>query len=107
MAIPSRGLNHIRTLAGRGDQMRVPYRCYMQITCLEMEKARRGAERRSAMERVAAIDRRLACIEQEKEEALAHITEGPRPPKRARGQQRVVRETAAPASAASGFRIRY
>ena len=63
MAIPSRGLNNIHTLAGRGDQLRIPYRCYMQITCLEMEKARRGAERRSAMERVEIIDKRIACIE--------------------------------------------
>ena len=62
MAIPRRGLNSIRTLAGHVDQLRVPYRCYMHITCLEMEKERRGAERRSAMERVEAIDRRLAAI---------------------------------------------
>jgi len=107
MAIPTRGLNHIRTLAGRGDVLRLPYHCYMQVTCLEMEKARRGAERRSAMERVAAIDKRLACIEREKAEALMRIAEGPAPPKPARKQQVVVRETSGPAAGRTGFRIRY
>lgn len=82
----------------------------MQITCLEMEKARRGAERRSAMERVDAIDKRLACIEQEKQAALLRMQEGsgpPTPARRQQQQQRVFRETAAPAPAGSGFRIRY
>jgi hypothetical protein len=108
MAIPIRGLTNIRTLAGRADQLRVPYRCYMQITCMEMEKARRGAERRSAMERVAAIDRRLACIELEKEAALMRIMESPGPSKvAARGRQRPASKTPSPAPAGSGFRIRY
>jgi len=110
MAIPSRGLNNIRTLAGRVDQLRVPYRCYMQITCLEMEKARRGAERRSAMQRVEAIDRRFADIEREKQKTLMRIQQGPvvsRPDRRLQ-QQRVVREApATPARPGTGFRIRY
>ena len=42
MAIPTKGINNIRTLSGRVDQLSLPYRSYMQITCLEMEKARRG-----------------------------------------------------------------
>jgi hypothetical protein len=113
MAIPKRGLNNLRTLAGRADQLRIPYRCYMQVTCLEMEKARRGAERRSAMDRVEIIDKRIACIEREKELALLRIAQGPGPGKPARKQQqqqqqqRVVRETSAPAPANAGFKIRY
>jgi hypothetical protein len=107
MAIPERGLTNIRTLAGRVDQLRVPYRCYMQITCLEMEKARRGSERRSAMQRVSSIDRRLACIELEKEAALMRIMESPGPSKPARGRQRIVSKTPAPAPPGTGFRIRY
>lgn len=38
----------------------------MQITCLEIEKARRTSERRSASRRVAEIDARLQEIETEK-----------------------------------------
>jgi len=107
MAIPSKGLTNIRTLAGRVDQLRVPYRCYMQITCLEMEKARRGAERKSAMARVDAIDRRFACIEREKAATLRRIQEGPSLSRPARRQPSSVRETPAPAPPGTGFRIRY
>jgi len=39
MAVPTKGLTNIRTLSGRVDQVSLPYRSYMQITCLEMEKA--------------------------------------------------------------------
>src|ERR1039457_6476067 len=73
MAIPTKGLTSIRTLSGRVDQLSLPYRSYMQITCLEMEKARRGMERKSASQRVALIDARLAQIEQAKQELLQAI----------------------------------
>ena len=56
MAIPAKGLNQLRTLSGRVDQLSLPYRSYMQITCLEMERARRNMERKSASQRVALID---------------------------------------------------
>jgi hypothetical protein len=59
MAIPNKGLNQIRTLFGRVDQFSLPYRSYMQITCLEMERARRNSERKSASQRVALIDARI------------------------------------------------
>ena len=49
----------IRTLSGRVDQLSLPYRSYMQITCLEMEKARRDMEHKSASQRIALIDARL------------------------------------------------
>ena len=58
MAIPAKGLNQLRTLSGRVDQLSLPYRSYMQITCLEMERARRNMERKSASQRVALIDAR-------------------------------------------------
>ena len=114
MAIPRRGLNSIRTLAGHVDQLRVPYRCYMHITCLEMEKERRGAERRSAMERVEAIDRRLAAIGLEKEATLTRMMEGPGPStkrpgpsKPAPGRKRALSEPPSAAPSNAGFRIRY
>ncbi|MBI3280449.1 MAG: hypothetical protein HYZ57_11470 [Acidobacteria bacterium] len=66
MASEIRGVRNLKTLSGRSDPVAFPYQGYMQITCLEMEKARRGAERRSATQRIAEIDARLREIEEEK-----------------------------------------
>ena len=52
MGIPKRavrGLQDIRTLSGSVDQSTIPYRAYMKVSCLEMEKLRRQQERASAM----------------------------------------------------------
>ena len=79
MAIPTRGLTNIRTLSGRVDQVSLPYRGYMQITCLEMEKSRRDREHKSASRRVEQIDARLGEIEQAQQElfrAVAHRQHG-------------------------------
>lgn len=65
MPIPLRGLRTIRTLAGRLDRVCVPHRAHLQIACLEIEKARRAAERISASRRVAELDARLCAIEAE------------------------------------------
>lgn len=73
MAIPNKRLTNIRTLSGRVDQLSLPYRSYMQITCLEMEKARRSMERKSASERVALIDTRIEQIEKAKQELLQAV----------------------------------
>lgn len=75
MAIPRKGLRDIRTLSGRQDRVHLPYQAYMQITCLEMEKARRGRERKSASQRTADIDARLQEIEAEKEALLRALEE--------------------------------
>ena len=75
MAIPRKGLREIRTLSGRQDRVRLPYQAYMQITCLEMEKARRGKERSSARQRMADIDARLKEIEAEKAALLGSLEE--------------------------------
>ena len=69
MAIPrkkTRGLQDVPTLSGRVDQAFVPYKAYMRISCLEMEKDRRNKERESAMCRVRNIDARFKEIEAEK-----------------------------------------
>lgn len=98
MAIPRRTLRDIRTLAGRVDRIATPYMAYMQITCLEMEKARKGRERAGAIQRVEIIDARLRDIEAEKA-VLVHAlagreaapapalpdAEGRRPPRRGAG----------------------
>lgn len=67
MATHLRGLANIRTLAGKVNQTFSPYRAYMQITCLEMEKSRRLEEHRAASERIAALDARLEDIERQKQ----------------------------------------
>ena len=104
MAIPNRGLNNIRTLSGRVDQVSLPYRSYMQITCLEMEKARRGMERKSASQRIALIDDRLRQIEQAKQELLLAVDHpGQRLPSRLPGLE----VKPAPRRSAGGFKIRY
>jgi cytochrome c-type biogenesis protein CcmH/NrfG len=61
-----RGLQDIPTLSGRVDQTSLPYKAYMKIACLEMEKARRCKERESASYRVKNIDARVGEIEDEK-----------------------------------------
>lgn len=69
MGIPRgtiRGLHDIRTYSGKVDIFHEPYRAYMQISCLEMEKARRSKERDSATQRVRQIDARFREIEKEK-----------------------------------------
>jgi hypothetical protein len=73
MAIPAKGLNQLRTLSGRVDQLSLPYRSYMQITCLEMERARRNMERKSTSQRVASIDARIQEIEKAKLELLQAV----------------------------------
>ncbi len=102
MAIPTRGLNDIRTLSGRVDQLSMPYRSYMQITCLEMEKARRNSERKSASQRIAIIDARLEQIEKAKRDLLQVVSaSGPKAPPRLTGLE------LRPTRGRSGFRIRY
>jgi hypothetical protein len=104
MAIPTKGVNQIRSLSGRVDQLSLPYRTYMQITCLEMEKARRGMERKSASQRIAQVDARLEQIEKAKQELLQAVTPaGQRVPGRLPGLD--VRP--APRRSAGGFKIRY
>ena len=104
MAIPGKGLNQLRTLSGRVDQLSLPYRSYMQITCLEMERARRNMERKSASRRVALIDARIEEIEKAKEALLEAVaTSGRIMPKRRTGLE--LKPT--PRCSSSGFKIRY
>jgi hypothetical protein len=104
MAIPTKGINNIRTLSGRVDQLSLPYRSYMQITCLEMEKARRNMERKSARQRIALIDARLGQIEQAKQELMQAVDRpGQRAPERLPGLE----VKPAPRRSSGGFKIRY
>jgi hypothetical protein len=65
-----RGLQDIRTLAGRPDIINEPYRTYMRITAIEMEKARKNKERESALHRVGIIEARVKEIDAEKKGLL-------------------------------------
>jgi len=78
MATPKRnmrGLQDIRTLSGRVDQTSLPYRAYLKVGCLEMEKARRRKERDSASHRIENIDARMEEIEDEKAALLEALAE--------------------------------
>ena len=105
MAIPSRGLNQIRTLSGRTDQLSVPYRSYMQISCLEMERARRNTERKAASQRIALIDARIEEIDKAKQELLQAVAaDGQGAPARLPGGLEV---KPVPRRSMGGFKIRY
>jgi len=101
MPIPMRGLKNIRTLAGRADRLYLPYRAHMQITCLEIEKARRVSERRSASQRVAELDSRLHAIEAEEAALFQGLAERKRLGLPGAGIR------PAPRGSAGAFRIRY
>jgi hypothetical protein len=70
-----RGLQDIQTISGRVDMVSEPYRAFMRITALEMEKERRGRERRGAIQRVQNIDTRFRDIEAEKDALLTFLGE--------------------------------
>ncbi len=75
MGIPQRTVKDIHTHSGRVDQISQPYRAFMRISALEMEKARRGMERKSAMERIDQIDARFREIEGEKKVLMEALCE--------------------------------
>ncbi len=66
MADVRRGLRDIPTLSGRVDRVSLPYRAFLKISCLEMEKVRRTRERVAAVKTMEKIDIRLQEIEKEK-----------------------------------------
>ena len=66
MADVRKGLRDIPTLSGRVDRVSLPYRAFLKISCLEMEKVRRTRERVAAVKTVEKIDIRLQEIEKEK-----------------------------------------
>jgi hypothetical protein len=98
----SRGLRDIRTHSGKVDRVAIPHMAYMNISCLEMEKARREKEKLSALTRVRNIDRRLQEIEAEKDVLLKKLGE--------RGEElanRAPMPKEATGQSKGGFKIRY
>ncbi len=63
---PIKGVQDIRTHAGKVDHQSHPHMAYMRIGCLEMEKARKIKEKAGAQRRIDSINQRLREIENEK-----------------------------------------
>ena len=68
-----RGLQNMKTLSGRKDDAAAPYKDYMRISILEMEKYRKNKEKESAQERLRAIAERFQEIEIEKQKMLRSL----------------------------------
>jgi hypothetical protein len=98
-------MRDIRTLTGKVDRIANPYMAYMQITCLEMEKARKGREKISALQRVENLDGRLRDIEAEKASLLRALAERGAAP--AAGAPSGESIPTAPTRSARGFKLRY
>jgi len=101
-----RGVQDIRTLSGSVDEGTIPYKAYMKISILEMEKFRRGKERQSALERVRRIDQRFLDIEAARQEIFSAMeAKGIRRP--IPGPKGPEEPTAAPRTTTGPFKIRY
>ena len=72
-----RGVRDIRTRAATPDQVLVPYKAYMVITALEMEKYRRKTERRNLIARLKNVSERLRTIDTEKTALLDRLNQLP------------------------------
>ena len=72
---------NIRTLSGKADDKFLPHKVFLRVACLEMERERRGQERRCAAQRVYLIDERFREIDAEKRELMAGLA-GPKPERR-------------------------
>lgn len=68
-----RGMKDIRSRSGSPDQVIIPYKAYMAITALEMEKSRSQTERASLMVRLNSINARLRTVEEEKAALLERL----------------------------------
>ena len=68
-----RGVKDIRTRSGTPDQVIVPYKAYMAITALEMEKFRRETERDNLTLRLNNVNARLQTVESEKAALLQRL----------------------------------
>ncbi len=103
-----RGVKDIRTRSGTPDQVIVPYKAYMAITALEMEKFRRETERKNLTLRLINVNARLQTVELEKEALLLRLgkeTAG-RPVRRPIKSSRSIRDCPATGSA-GGFKFQY
>ena len=68
-----RGMKDIRTRSGAQDKVVVPYKAYMAITALEMEKVRRQIEHANLIVRLNKVNARLRTVEEEKAALLERL----------------------------------
>ena len=107
MALPKRtirGLQDIHTHSGRVDETHQPYKAYMKIAALEMEKARRNKERESANKRIQDIDTRFKDIEDEKQKIVQALEQHS---KGSRDEPSGLDHQLHPRRSTNGFKIRY
>jgi len=106
-----KGVQDIRTLSSRVDEGTIPYKAYMKLSILEMEKFRRGKEKQSALDRVHNIDQRFLDIEAERQEVIRALeAKGVRrPAHRGTATPETVNAgpEAAPRTTTGPFKIRY
>lgn len=105
MALRRKGIREIRSLSGRVDRVSLPYRAYLKISCLEMEKARRTREKEGARESIARIDTRLEEIEAEKAALLRALKDLAR--ENSAGERQETQEGGAGGPQGGGFKFRY
>lgn len=101
-----RGVQDIKTRSGCADEGAMPYKAYMKLSILEMEKFRRGKEKQSALDRVERIDQRFRDIEAERQEIMTTLEAcGIR--RRRLPSLKELPPTAAPLTSTGPFKIKY
>ena len=101
-----RGVQDIKTLSGRADEGALPYKAYMKLSILEMEKFRRGKEKTNALVMVHHIDQRFRDIEVERQKILTALEAKGIRRQRLPGLEEPL-PTAAPRTTTGPFKIRY
>jgi hypothetical protein len=98
-----RGVQDIRTVAGRVNQTFKPYKAFLRISCMEMEKARMIKEKEGLLRRMKSIDTRIEAMETEKNTLLDSIG---RPGENGRSSGEV-KTGEAVSDVPAGFRLKY
>lgn len=78
MSVPPKkikGIRDIPTLSGKCSQIFSPYKAYMKLAHLEMEKLRREKERESALLRIENLQENFQKIETEKRVLIEKLAE--------------------------------
>jgi len=101
-----RGVQDIRTRSGCADEGAIPYKAYMKLSILEMEKFRRGKEKQGALDRVDHIDQRFRDIEAERQEIMTTLEAKGIRRQRLPGLEEPL-PSAAPRTTTGPFKIRY
>ena len=105
-----RGVQDIRTRSGSADEGAIPYKAYMKLSILEMEKFRRGKEKTNALEMVQHIDQRFQDIEVERQKIMTALEAKGirrRVPTGPAGTETATSGPAAPRTTTGPFKIRY